>query len=514
MIKFPNLRDAGFWLLAVVPILLLILSRVFVRMVGSFPVDPEYAYLLNGLEVLTPYPPSLSAHPGTNLVMLMAVVNFFTWLVTWPFHGVGLVTDVLSRSQFYLGVHHAVLMAAIAAATLWFGMQVRRVSGSMIAALAGQASLLMSYPIMIGLNRVSPEPFLVATTLVLAGILYPIAFEKEENAQRAAAVAGVVVGFSIAAKINALPLVFALLLLPNWYLVRRGIIFTVASFIFFTLPVAHHYPQMFSWFTGMAAHSGSYADGAAGLPGISVLISNAALMFSEAPELFVGAALYIAVALFGAPALRRVMMVSALVVVVEILMVMKQPAARYLIPGAVFCAFANAALVAHLLSRGSGRFLAALAVLGVAALFYAANSTTAWLRGAHDVNFANQRVLERISGSGCAVIFYYEAPAIVYDLDFGNQFAGSRFRGALQKLHPRGITYDWARHSFVHFGELLSPADVWKRVAPARCIYLAGSPLERFGSPGSVGLPAGLMVPVTRAPFDNGRSLAVYSYQP
>jgi hypothetical protein len=511
--KFPNLREAAAWPLAVVPLLLLILGRIFVHMTGAFADDPEYAYLLNGLEVLTFYPPSLVAHPGTNLIMLMAVVNFFTWLVTWPFHGAGLYTDVLSRSQFYLSVHNAVLMVIVAGAALWFGMQVRRISGSMAAALAGQTSLLMSYPVMIGLNRVAPEPLLVASTLVLAGILYPFACGEEKNAQRIAAAAGVAVGFSIAAKINALPLVFALLLLPNWYLVRRAFLFTVASSIFFTLPVAHHYPQMFRWFTGMATHSEAYAAGARGLPAASVLLDNIMLLLSQAPAMFVAGALYAILALLGPRPLRRMLLVSTLVLVVQILIVVKQPTARYLIPAATFSALANAALVAHLISRGSRKGLAGLAVLGAVAFCYTVHTTAAWLRTSHAVDVANKEIFERLSRSDCAVIQYYEASSVAYSLDFGNQFAGSRFRAPLQALYPRAITYDVARRSFMLFGDPLSLAQVQARIAPARCIYLAGSPLERFGSPG-IGIPSKAMTLMERAPFDNGRSLAIYRYRP
>ena len=513
MIKFPNLRDARVWLLAVVPLLLLILGRIFVHMTGAFADDPEYAYLLNGLEVLTFYPPSLVAHPGTNLIMLIAVVNFFTWLVSWPFHHAGLVTDILSRSQFYLSVNHAVLMAAVAGAALWFGIQVRRVSGSLAAALAGQASILLSYPVMIGLDRVAPEPLLLASTLVLAALLVPLAFGKEENPRRTAAAAGIVFGFSVAAKINALPLVFAFLLLPDWQLRKRALIFAIAWAILCTLPVAHHYPVMFRWFAGMATHSGTYSDGPRGLPAFSVLLHGAVLLLSEAPEMFVAGALYAVLALSGPRSLRRVMLVSFMVMAAQILMVIKQPNTRYLIPAATFSVLANAAFVAHFLSRASRQVLAAAAVLATASLCYTVHSTAAWLRTAHAVNVANKQIFERVSRSGCAIVLYYEASAVLYDLDFGNQFSGSRFRASLQRLYPRGFTYDWARSSFMLFGDPLSPAQLWAHVAPARCIYLAGSPLERFGKSG-IGIPARQMIPVERASFDNGRSLAIYRYQP
>jgi hypothetical protein len=513
IMTLPNWMRGLSWTLFVVPVLATILGAFFVRMTGDYPADPEYSYLLNGLEVLTFYPPSYISHPGTNLIMLMAVVNFFAWLVTWPFHHASLVTDVLSRSQFYLSVQHAALMAAIAGATLWFGMQLRRVSGSLVAALAGQASILLSYPVMIGLNRVAPEPLLLASTLVLAAFLVPLVFGKEENPCRTAVAVGIMLGFSMAAKINALPLVFALLLLPDWRMRKRAALFAIGSAIAFTLPAAHHYPQMFRWFTGMATHSEAYTGGARGLPPVSVLLDNTMLLLSQAPAMFVAGALYAILAVFGPRLLRRVLLVSALVLAVQILIVVKQPTARYLIPAATFSAFANAALVAHLISRGSRKGLASLALLGAVALGYTVHTTADWLRTSHAVDVANKEMFERLSRSDCAVIQYYEASSVAYSLDFGNQYAGSRFRAQLQALYPRAITYDLARSSFMLFGDPLSLAQVQARIAPARCIYLAGSPLERFGSSG-IGIPSKAMTLIERAPFDNGRSLAIYRYRP
>ena len=518
MRNIQNLKIFGWlkhvsWPLLIVPVLTVVLGIVFARMAGDFPDDPEYSYLLNGLEVLTFYPPSYISHPGTNLIMLMAVVNFFVWLVSWPFHGAGLVTDVLARSQFYLAIHHLVLMAGIAGAALWFGAQVRRVSGSLAAALAGQATILLSYPIMIGLNRVAPEPLLVAVALVLAGFLAPLALDKGEDGRRTAAAAGIVLGFGLAAKINALPLAFALLLLPDWRLRKRAALFALGTGILCTLPAAHHYPQMFHWFGGMATHSGTYSDGSRGLPQASVLLANGAVLLSKAPEMFAMCVLYAFLARLGPRSLRPVMLASALVVAAQILMVLKQPEPRYLIPAAAFSALANAALVFQLLSRKLLSGLAAAALMAIAAFCCTASAAAAWTLNAHAVQAANRLVFDRISHSGCAVILYYEAPAVSYSLDFGNQYAGSRFRTALQKLYPRTITYDWARNSFMSFGDPLSPAQVWDHVKPARCIYLAGSPLERFGKSG-IGISPSAMIPVMRAPFDNGVSVAVYRYQP
>jgi hypothetical protein len=499
-------------LLVAVPILLVVVGVWLLVKVGGFPADPEYSYLLNGLEVLTFYPPSYISHPGTNLIMLIAAINFLTWLVTWPFHGTGLVADVLTRPEFYLDVHFALLMAFIAGAAFWFGLRLRRASGSWTVALAGQASLLISPSVMIALDRVSPEPFLLGATLVLAGLSTPLAFGREENPRRAATAMGLTLGFCIAAKITSLPLIFVLLLLPDWRLRKRAALFTLGSAICFTLPAAHHYPQMFSWFTGMATHSGSYSDGPVGLPTLPVLLSYSVRLATLAPELLIGGCLYAAFALFGARPLRRTMAGCALVMAAQMFMVLKQPDSRYLVPAAAIFALGNAIIAAQILLSASRRGLAMLVGAGVAGLCYTAVLTLGWARDSHAAYVANTQQFARATTSGCTVIYYYEAPAVLYNLDFGNQYAGSRFSNALKKLYPRAFTYDWARRSFMFFDERLSPADVEARVGPERCINLVGSHLDRFKI--DFGIPRTAMIPVSLPKSDDGRWIAIYRYQP
>ena len=512
MMKFLHWRILRLWPLALVPISLLILSRILLHMSGAFPDDPEYAYLLNGLEMLTFYPPSYSAHPGTNLITLTAILNLATWLVTLPFHRLGLVTDILTKSQFYLAVNNAILVMAIAAAAFWFADRVRRATGSIAAALAAQASLLVSFPVMVALNRVSPEPLQLAATLVLAGLLTPLAFGRSENIQWTAAAVGIVIGFCISAKITAVPLVAVLLLLPGWALRKRAAYFVAGGFVFFTLPAAHHYQHMLSWFTGMATHSGAYSGGPAGLPSAATLLSNAFYLFGQAPELFVAIAAYAAMALLGPRPLRRLMAVSALVVAAQILVVLKQPGPRYLVPVIAIFALANAAIVAALLSRGAAWSKAALAALAVIGLCNTAVSTAAWADRYRGTDIKNRKLLDMVSASGCAQVTYYEAPLILYDLDFGSQYSANRFSQALQRLYPRGFTYDIARNSFMFFGTSISPRELQARIAPATCIYLVGSPLERFG--GNFPIPAEQLTLVAPAQFENDRSIAVYRYRP
>ena len=509
MIKFPNFRDD--WPLAMVPVLLLILARLFVHMAGGFEADPDYAYLMNGLEVLTFYPPSFNNHPGTTLEMLAALVNLGTWLVCLPFHGMGLVRDVLSKSQFYMGANNAILVMLIAAAVLWFADRVRQVTGSMAAALAGQASLLLCFPAMIALDRVTPEPLLLAATFVLAGVLAPAAFGKIKNGERTAAAVGALLGFCIATKITALPLIPLLLLLPGWRLRKRAGLFLLGGMIFFTLPTAHHYPQMLSWMTGMATHSGSYGSGAPGLPAGPVLLERARALFGQTPEFFIAVIVYCGLLAAGPRALRRLMAVCALVVAAQLFMVLKQPEPRYLAPVVAVVALADAGIVAALLSRGAAWAAAVLALL-LAGLCNNVLSTAAWAKTNHAVYIANRAVLAQAWASGCGLVSYYEAPLEVYDLDFGNQYAAYRFRAPLQELYPKGVTYDWARHSFEFFGTPLSSAQLSAHLVPARCIILVGSPLARYGA--SFGLPATSLTLVARSPFPDGQAVAIYRYQP
>src|SRR5262249_37736520 len=145
---------------------------------------------------------------------------------------------------------------------------------------------LLSPQIFIALFRVSAEPMLVATTLLLLGLLVPFAFsEAPPRATRANVAVGIALGLCLATKVTALPLLLGLLLLPGNRARGIALLAMVAAALVATSPIIPEYGRMLDWLTRVAIHRGIYGQGEVGIPPVRSLWRNARDLLSGAREL-------------------------------------------------------------------------------------------------------------------------------------------------------------------------------------------------------------------------------------
>jgi hypothetical protein len=466
-------------MLCAVPLVLLILSRIVVQMAGGFVPDPDYGYLFNGLEILDLHPPSYYDHPGAPLEMLAALVILLAWLARLPFEFIGLLTSVFTRAELYLLIINVVLVALIAGAVFWFGRQLRATTGSLAAALVGQASILLCFPALIALNRVTPEPLLLAANFALVALLTPFVLGGSTVSDGVAKIIGLVIGFAIATKFTALPLLAAVLYLPDTARQKKAGLYAAGGFILFTLPTAHHYPQMLHWIFNLSTRQGGYGTGAVGLPGIGLLLEHSASLLRQTPEIFTAAAVYFVTFLLGPVLNRRLFGVSALTMVIQILMCMKASEARYLTPVVAIIALANAGLIHCAASQAARTVLGALLAAGIGGNALAVRD---WARDTQAVNEENQRLLQQMADQGCVLIPYYTVRMPLYSVTFGNEFTNNHFGPALRARFPHAVTYDIAHKQFSAFGAPVAATDVKARLGHSGCVRLVGSPVERHAA--------------------------------
>jgi hypothetical protein len=82
---------------------MLLLSILFVVLSGYFDADPDYAYLLNCLNILHFQSSGHADHPVTPVQLLGGVVIGVVWLVRWVTQGqLPLDEDVLRHPEAYL----------------------------------------------------------------------------------------------------------------------------------------------------------------------------------------------------------------------------------------------------------------------------------------------------------------------------------------------------------------------------------------------------------------------------
>jgi hypothetical protein len=505
-----------------VPFVMLIVPIAFAVLDGNFGADPDHAYLLNGLNILHFDSPGHADHPGTPLQILGGVVIGATWLARWIAQGqVPLDEDVLRHPEMYLTCINAVLTLLTAAALAFFGRQLRLWTGSFAAAIVGQITLLMSLPVLISLPRVTPESLLISLTIVLAGLLAPAITQPSFPWQRIQypLLIGATLGACLATKITALPLVLAVALLRGARMQFVALIATVATSIVLTLPVAALYGSFFRWVLALATHSGNYGEGSVGLPSLSEFFGHLNLLFVSFPDAFVSVAICAVMLLWrqnnANPDRRpqaRFFAVCAFLISIQVATVSKHYALRYALPVAAIIALANAgAVYVAAASQGAKRVGFAAAVLVLIGLGggHAGLAASDWYGTSYAIAREQRSLITKAASGGCTFVPYYGASPKEFNLYFGNRLAKGRYARHLAAIYPDFLTYNGKQ--FEDFVEVLTPAEAARRLSAKPCVYIFGSPIERFTG---FGISASEVIPIARSEGGIGEALAIYQLSP
>jgi len=191
--------------------------------------DPEYAYLMNSLSLTQGLPVGLSEHPGSTLQWAGAI-----WLysINVLLGKDELVTDVLTRPEFYLAHMHMILLGILFFTLVMAGWLTFRWTGDRVAALLMQVGIVISYTARHALSRMSPEPLLLILGLWLAiTVLYHHHQVQQGSKKEPFWQYGLITGMGMGLKLTFLPLAFLPLVLLKrfrdllFYLGISGIVF-------------------------------------------------------------------------------------------------------------------------------------------------------------------------------------------------------------------------------------------------------------------------------------------------
>src|SRR4051812_45859061 len=153
-----KLRLSGPAGLLFVPVLIPLVTAVLIGIFGPYEGDPSYGPLMSALNLLHLHPPGYLDHPGTPIHILGAVILAQAWLVRTPFTGfAGLDTDILLNPNLFLIYINIVIALLISGANYFLGRRLWLATGSLAAALAGQATIFMAYPYLLTLPLVTPD---------------------------------------------------------------------------------------------------------------------------------------------------------------------------------------------------------------------------------------------------------------------------------------------------------------------------------------------------------------------
>jgi hypothetical protein len=481
-----------------VPLALLGLWWVLLAAKGPYwlasNLDPDYVYLLNGLNILHGHAPAHVDHPGTPLQVLLALIIKLTHLMA----GSGaLADDVIARPEFYLLAVNGMLLVALAGALVVAGLAALRTTGSLVAGLAIQ--LLPGLDPIIGSHVVcvKPEPFLAAlTALVAALVLRRLVPGRQEGRVPDSALFGLLVGLAMATKVSAAPLaVLPLLLLPG---LRSRALFagvTAVTIAIGTLP-AWSALTIFGDFIGtIATHSGQYGSGKAAVfdraeyvQGLHLLVSGRSGAVFVA-VVAVGALVSLALAWkvrrggdTAAVVTRRALLASLTMQVASLLVVARHPARHYMVPALVISGL-TAAVTLHglrLLQPVAVRW-ARWGAVTLSFLLMLAAVRFAWGVPARMAGLVDLRVSQLSVGAqlrelfpGARVVHYYPSSSPAYALHFGDMYTDAKWSRQVNDRYPRHLYYNlWNDRLEVYVpqpaGSTAKPLDFGKLTSEVLC---------------------------------------------
>jgi len=424
--------------------------------------DPEYAYLLNSLNIAELKSPSHIDHPGTPLQVLgglcIGIANI---------GNPGDITqqNVINESEYYLYLLNMLLAAVIAGAALLVGIFAFEISGKLYLGLLLQVSLFCSPHIYHELVRVRPETLLISITyLFLIPVIATLKFRAEDHLKKYLAAFALLTGLGIATKIVFVPLaIIPLILIPRFKNKILFVLFTILSFLFFTIPIWPKFSGFFSWCYRLLTRSGRYGGGEADFVDTSKFFDNIFAALTENPVFSL--ALLLSVVFLVRSLMRsrgeervhahidlRVLMSLIVAQFLQVLLVSKHYSPHYLLPAlmltgiTMFCLGRNVCSLGDLGKRKQPVVLLVAAV-GVGFVVYTWNGIgrmASGLRVRSEESLAVVEAMNRYPEHD--KVYYYRSSSKMFALHFGNSFAGSEYGAKLNSMFPGHYFYNvWSR---------------------------------------------------------------------
>jgi hypothetical protein len=246
--------------------------------------DPEYPYLINGLNVAILKFKQIGHfdHPGTPFQVFCGIIIRITHLFTGKD---SIVDDVFKRPDYYLNAISFSLILLQAGLT-WFIGWIGKKRGIITWRLVIlQSMVLFNMHLLWIFSRVIPDRWLVIVALLYI-IVYLLYGYNHKHPLKFALWSGIIMGMGLATKVTFLPILFLPFLLIDTN--KNRLIYTgsgILSFFFFLLPIIGKWGTHRRFLTGIATHDGIYGQGAERMFDPVRTKENFLRIFDAAPEL-------------------------------------------------------------------------------------------------------------------------------------------------------------------------------------------------------------------------------------
>jgi hypothetical protein len=489
-------------ILLICPLALFALSIITTNLQGPFYFgrnsDPEYAFLLNGLNIATLQAPGLDGHPGTTLEVIEGLIILAKWAVGNCLFGPweSLHDAVLLRPEDYLHTISLVLNLLLSAVIYLAARRIYKLTESLLVALVFQISFGMFMNPLYAQARVSSEPLLAFAVVLLAFPLAPLVFDRDgklsETEGRLALATGLALAFGIVTKMTFAPLLAVCLLFRRRSSLLACLAWCFAGAFALLFPIWTHLPKMYVWFASLLVHKERYGGGPVGFPSMDTLVSQGVSILRYEPMLVLLLACYGATYVAirkgwvrtpngEADRVGRLLLVGTIVIVVQVAITLKHFAMHYLLPVMVFTMLTNAALIFLFRQAEPGKIsrllYAASVLLLLLGMWHSYRWLAIWKTASNQYRADVSTLLNRRSQmKDCKVIPYYRSSSREFALSFGEDWTGSAYGRELAEIYPQAIHYDIWAHQFYSMKMEDRRAQIRRDLAAGACYLMQGTP--------------------------------------
>lgn len=463
--------------------------------------DPDYAYLMNALNVVERLPIWLIGHPGTPLQVLIALMMRWVHLIRnhfdydWP----TLETDVLSNPEIYLQAVSYIFLIINALLVFAIGLTCyRRLKQFWLALLLQAAPFFSSYIPMNSLVKVAPETLLLTVVLLLLWLLVfmlgPESFSWRRWLWYTIGCA-TIVGLGIATKMNFIPMVVLPLCVIRTVRLKSLYLAGVAGFFFlFTLPIRSRYAELFEWLTSIFKHTGIHGAGTEQIIVWSVYWSNLKTLIDGFPYIFAVILLFcliVIVNILVQPRRRdyvqtmafRIGVAATITQLFAFVFIAKHMIQYYFLPFVPLTAIIVCCALIQLRDWHQ-RQTATTVCLGILFVFFAGRSVLLTYSETKDaiaiekntkIEILTLRSLLEERYSDYTVFHYFRSSSPEFALSLGNDFVGQSYNWEFTQRYPDYYTYDISSNHFLNWDTVID-MNTFLQANPK--VILTGSPFE------------------------------------
>lgn len=482
----------------IIPLLVLIGSLSLKWAAGPLWLYPDtsYFYLANSLTIVQGFEPRFMGQPGLPLQLLgawlMAVFNVGK-------HPSVMVNVVLASPEFYLSGVYFVILLGIFLSVVILAIDVYRQTQSRLLALMAQLPVLCflamksfdcSAPVVPVLANVSQEAMMVPFLCLFNMCLFRCAWSGGGVQRKNIFLLGTVMGTATAVKITFMPLIVLFgLMLRGRYFLLLGLI-SCGVFLLWMSPVLGQVKDIVLLISNILTHTGYYGAGPAEKDLNCYLYSSLSLMFNYWP-ISLGAIILCYGSLYYYRHFSRDkelcwIAAASLTVLLDLLVVAKHPAQRYLMPGIGLTGGVLVMSVRFLLPRYPWIRVLAIGAMGlcsVLAVGSAINNGAGLMKQRDDVFKIRRTLAEKYAGCSVVAVVDQQKPYLApeYALSLADAWVWGREIPALMRLYPSTLTFE--AKEIWKYNRKLTMNDLLRQNA---CVLITGPEFNFEGFPHKV----------------------------